>query len=383
MSQSSDVVVIDIGSKSICAYSAEPLSDDNFAVKNSCEIEYSGYMDGAWLNQEEILPSLVKLLDKIERGSGRIKTLYVGIPADFCVVRTAYDKVVFPKPRRVTNADLDEIIESNDPFVSSQYTRIHASPIYYINDKGDRTRDPIGATTAYLKTQLSYIGADSVVLSYLRQGLMRRGVKTVRFLQSEYTAAMTLFSEEERDAGVILADIGYLATSVLYIGGDGLLEMKTFSLGGSMLPMGLSSSLDLPFPVASAFASKVNLGYRDEGEYALKYETSNYVFSVEQVNEIARECIRCVVNYIQKAIGAFRFETSPYATLFLTGGGFSEVRCSREYIAKCFGRSVEVVQPSAANFGKPYYSTTVGLLKNAFAIEKNERFGFIKRLFRF
>ena len=40
----SDVTVIDIGSKSICAYRAERLSEDNFSVKSSFEMEYSGYM---------------------------------------------------------------------------------------------------------------------------------------------------------------------------------------------------------------------------------------------------------------------------------------------------------------------------------------------------
>ena len=92
MSKLSDLVVIDIGSKSICAYNAECLSDDNFAVKNFYEIEYSGYMDGSWVAPEEVLPSIVKLIDKIERTSGRIKKVYVGIPSQFAIVRTVYDE---------------------------------------------------------------------------------------------------------------------------------------------------------------------------------------------------------------------------------------------------------------------------------------------------
>lgn len=383
MLSSSDVTVIDIGSQSISAYSAERLSDDNFAVKSSCEIDYSGYMDGAWLKEEEVLPSIHKLLDRIELGSGRIKKLYVGIPSDFCVVRTVYKKLVFPKARRVTNADVDSLFAENDPFVSSDYARIHSGAAYYLNDRGERLDSPVGTLTSYLKAQLSYIGADREVLSLLRKGLMRRGIRSIRFLQSEYTAAMHLFGKEDRDGGIILADIGYLATSVLYVGGDSLLEMKTFSLGGSMIPMGLSNSLDMPFPAATALAEKINLGYKEEGDYTLKYDTASYTFPVEQVNGIAKECIRCVVNYVQKAIASFRFETSPYATIYLTGGGFSRLRSAQEYVAKCFGRNVETVQPAVPNFCKPNYSTTVGLLKSAFAIEKKERFGFFKKLFRF
>ena len=243
-------------------------------------------------------------------------------------------------------------------------------------------RSPVGTVTSYLKAQLSYIGAESEVLSFLQQGIMRRGIKSVRFIQSEYAEAMSLFGEEERDGGVILADVGYLATSVLYLGGDALLEMKTFPLGGGMIPMGLSDALNIPFPVATALASKVNLAYKEEGEYTLRYEADSYSFPVEQVNSIVKECIRCMMNYTQKALKSFRFESSPYATIFLTGGGLSEIRYAREFVTKYIGRTVEVVQPSAPNFDKPYYSTAVGLLQASLRIEKKERFGLIKKLFR-
>ena len=383
MSKLSDMVVIDIGSKSICAYNAECLSDDNFAIKNSYEIEYGGYMDGSWIAPEEVIPSMVKLIDKIERTSGRIKRVYVGIPSQFAVVRTVYEKLSFPKKKRLTTADIDELIRENDPFVDSAYTRIHAEAVYYVNDRGERLRSPIGKETSVLKTQLSYVGAKTDVISHIRQGLIRYGVKSVEFIQSEYAAALSLFSKEERDNGVILADIGYLSTSVLYVGGDALLELKDFSLGGSMIALGISSTMNIPYNVAAAIASKINLAYKGEGEYSLKYDTKTYTYPIEQINKIAKECIACVVNYIQKAINSFRFDTTPEQPLYLTGGGFSEVKFSREFISKCFRREVEVVQPSMPNYDKPGYSTTVGLLKKAISMEMQEKFGFLKKLFRF
>lgn len=382
MSKLSDMVVIDIGSRSICAYNAERLSDDNFAVKNSYEIEYSGYMDGSWIAPEEIIPSMVKLIDKIERTSGHIKRVYVGIPSQFAVVRTVYDKLSFPKKKRLTAMDIDELFERNDPFVGSPFTRIHTEAVYYINDKGDRVLSPVGKETSVLKTQLSYVGAKTEVISQIRQGLMRYGVKSVDFIQSEYAAALSLFSKEERDNGIVLADIGYLSTSVLYVGGDALLELKDFSLGGSMIALGISSTMNIPFNVASAIASKINLGYKDEGEYTLKYDAKPYTYPIEQINKIAQECIACVVNYIKKAMGAFRFDTAPDQPIFVTGGGFSDIRFSREFMSKCFRKEVEVVQPSMPNYDKPCYSTMVGLLKKAINMEKQEKFVFLKRLFR-
>ena len=382
MSKLSDMVVIDIGSKSICAYNAEYLSDDNFAVKNAYEIEYSGFMDGNWIAPEEVIPSMVKLIDKIERSSERIKHVYVGIPSQFAVIRTVYEKLTFPQTKRVTKTDIDDLFEESNPFIGSPFTKIHAEAVYFINDKGDRVASPIGKDTSVLKTQISYVGVKTEVITAIRQGLLRYGVKSVEFIQSEYASALALFSKQERDNGVILADIGYLSTSVVYVGGDALLELKDFSLGGSMIALGISTTMNIPFNVASALAAKINLGYKGEGDYSLKYDAKTYTYPIEQINDISKECISCVVNYIQKAMRSFRFETSNDQPIYLTGGGFSDIKFAREYISKCFDREVEMVQPSMPNYDKPCYSTTVGLLKKAIIMEKQEKFGFLKRLFR-
>ena len=208
MPQSSDLVAIDIGSRSICAYAAERLSDDAFTVKASCEIEYDGYYEGRWVKSDEVLPSIFKLLDKLERSLGKIKTVYVGIPSDFCEVRTLYDKTSFPKAKRIIASDLDEIFDYNDPFSEGAYERISVRPVSFVGDGGERLEDPIGELSSSLKSHLSYVGAAKEILAPLRNGLMRHGVKTVRFIPAEYAAAQVLFGKEELAGGVLLAEIG-------------------------------------------------------------------------------------------------------------------------------------------------------------------------------
>ena len=381
MSLSSDVVVIDIGSRSICAYAAERLSDDAFSIKSFCETEYDGYTEGRWNRTDDVLPSICKLLDKTERTVGAVKSVYVGIPADFCVLRSVYDKISFPKAKRILRSDLEEIYDTNDPFAESDCETVAVSPILFLDDKGERLRDPVGSVTSFLKTRITYIGAKKAVLDALRDGIASRGVKKVHFIPSEYAAARELFSKEELDGGVLLADIGYTATSVLHMAGDALLEMRTFSLGGSMIPMGLSSRFDLPYRVASAFVPRINLGYKDEGEYSMKYDASTYVCPVGETNAITKECIDCIALYLRRAIESFKYEVPSGATLYVTGGGLCDVRLAREYLSKALGRKVEFVQPMTPSFAKPYFSTAVGLIREAIAMQKKERFGFLRKLF--
>jgi len=381
MSLSSDVVVIDIGSRSICAYAAERISDDAFSVRSYCETEYDGYTEGRWNRADTLLPSICKLLDKTERTVGQSKTVYVGIPADFCIVRSIYDKISFPKAKRITRGDLEEIYETNDPFSGSDAETIAVSPILFLDDKGERLSDPIGHATTFLKMRITFIGVKKEILDELRDGITARGVKKVAFIPSEFAAARELFSKEEREVGILLADIGYTATSILHLSGDALLEMRTFALGGSMIPVGLANRFDMPYRVASAFVPRINLGYKDEGDYSMKYDASTYVCPVGEANAVTKECIDCIALYLSRAIESFKYEVPLGATLYVTGGGLCDIRLAREYLAKALGRRVEFVQPTTPSFAKPYFSTAVGLIREAIAMQRKERFSFLRRLF--
>lgn len=381
MSQVSDVTVIDIGSKSISAYRAERLSDENFAVKTYCEIDYSGYMDGAWLVSDEIIPSLSKLLEKLERGTGRIKKVYVGLPAQFCHVRTIPVGVTFPKAKRVSAQDMKNLADHYDPFREDDAVILHVRPISFRTDSGERTSSPERLVTGALKGELSYVACEKSVHDFLTQALIRLGIKEVRFIQSEYASAIHLFTKEERENGLLLADIGYLSTSLQYLSGEGIDEMKTISLGGAFLSAGFSQGLNVPFQVAQILASRLNLAARDEGIYTFMYNGHEYSFSTAEVNEMAKECIGYIASYVKKAIESLRADIPASTTLYLTGGGLFTVRGAAECLSKYCGREVRYIQPSVANYAKPYYSTTAGLIFEAMDMEKANKFGFIKRFF--
>ena len=380
MAQVSDVTVIDIGSRSICAYRAEMISDDNFAVKSSCEIEYSGYMDGEWLAPEEIAPSFVKLIEKLERGADRIKRVYVGVPAQFCHVRTIPAGVTFPKAKRVSSHDIRDLMAHYDPF-QGQAVILHVKPLYYITDRGERTLTPERLVTSSLKAELSYIACEEKVHSFLTQILFKMGIKDVTFIQSEYASAVHLFTREERDSGILLVDMGYLSTCIQFLRGDGVDEMKTISLGGGFLPAGLSQGLNIPFSVARYLVSRVDLASPEEGSYSFKCDNRDYSFPISEINGMTRECIDYVASYVRKAVDTLRADIPAYTVMYLTGGGLIETRGAVEYMSKCCGREIRYIQSNVANYAKPYYSTAVGLIFEAIEAEKRKRFGFLRRLF--
>ena len=380
MAQVSDVTVIDIGSRSICAYRAEMLSADNFAVKSFCEIEYSGYMDGEWLAPEEIAPSFEKLIEKLERSGDRIKRVYVGVPAQFCHVRTIPAGVTFPKVKKVTEHDIRDLYDHYDPF-RGQAVLLHVKPLYFITDRGVRTLSPERMVTSSLKAELSYIACEEEVHSFLTKVLFKLGIKDVTFIQSEYASAVHLFTRDERDAGILLVDMGYLSTCIQYVKGDGVDEMKTFSLGGGFIPAGLSQGLNIPFSLARQLTARVDLASPEDGRYSVTCDDGERSFLISEVNEMVRECIQYLASYVKKSVDSLRADLPTHTVLYLTGGGLVEIRGGAEYLSKCCGRDVRYIQANVANYAKPYYSTAVGLVSEAIETEKSKRFGFIKRLF--
>ena len=381
MAQLSDVTVIDIGSRSIGAYRAEILSEENFTVLSSCEIDYSGYMDGAWLDEEEIVPAFARLLERIERSTGPVKEVFIGIPAQFCTVKTVPAGVTFASAKRPSATDIKNLIDHYDPFTSDGDCLLHAEALYYLTDEGKYTLTPQAEKTSSLKAELSYIACEASLIAFFKKACARCGVKDVRFIQSEYAAAMHLFSRSEREEGVFLADIGFLATTVQYIAGDGVVDMKTFSLGGAFIPAGLTDGLSIPYGAACVLSSRLNLASGESGNYTFDYDGREYVYPIERVNDMVRECLKYVASNIKKAIAAVSPETDPTVPVYLTGGGLYGIRGATEQLSKYAEREIRYIHPDVANYTKPYYSTAVGLILTAAQKREKGLFGFIKRLF--
>lgn len=366
------VAVMDIGSKKISAYIVEGSFDIGIStVIGAYECEYSGYIDGEFVAPAEVRACFGKIIGKISREDNSIKKLYVGVPAQFCLTRYVNAFSTASETHRVTQAEIDNLICEFNPFIDSDYLMLHHDVVNYEIDSSKHIADPINHSSSTLKASIAYIGVEKRAISFIKSELARLGVHNVEYMQAEHLANKNLFSYADREIGVLSVDVGYMSTAAMFTLCDGLVELKTFSLGGELIISGLVNTFDIEVEAATALAEKVNLALLDNSPpYQIYYGGDTIPFSVKSVNDVVKECVICLAGYVKKAIDSFSFSFPPSIVLYVMGGGISEIRGAKELFARFVGRKVEVVAPELLNYSKPCFSSAVGLMNGALIEEK-------------
>ena len=84
-----DVAVLDFGSGKISVYVAKKNVNNCFIVKSVGECNYAGFMDGEFIEPENLENAIKSAISDAELSLlKKIKKIYVGVPTQFCVCET-------------------------------------------------------------------------------------------------------------------------------------------------------------------------------------------------------------------------------------------------------------------------------------------------------
>ena len=129
-------------------------------------------------------------------------------------------------------------------------------------------------------------------------------------------------AQRSRDNGAFLVDIGFISSSVAFSQGDGLVFIKSFSLGGGYIASDIMDVLDIPYDHVASLAEKININLSpaSNDQYYISVNNSNFAYKISLINEIAVSTIDDICDYVQKAINSCRIE-SRGSPIYLTGSG--------------------------------------------------------------
>lgn len=381
--QKNQVAVLDFGSEKLRALFGERGVNNTFVIKGSAYIDYSGFYDGEFLEPDELASKISEAVDGI-RENGRIEVdkIFVGVPGEFVTSVLREKSISFPKKKKINETDVEELFAAASNFKSERYTVINKSAIYYVLGDNRRVVEPLGFVSEKLGGFLSYVLADRYFINKITPLLASLGFAEIEYVSSTLAESMFLFEPEIRDRFALLADVGYLTSSVVLIRGDGILYQKSFSYGGGHITADLSHYLGADFDIAEALKRRINVGCKAEGGavYEIVREPDVLTFPVAKANEIVCSALDNLCELIDSCLAKCPVKFPDYLTLYLTGGGVSYMRGCKEYISKRLNRVTEVIAPNLPNLNKPTQSSELGLLN--MALKQNApKPGLFKKLF--
>ncbi|HKL94706.1 MAG TPA: cell division FtsA domain-containing protein [Clostridia bacterium] len=368
-----ELVVLDVGSKIFSAMVATKKNQGVFYVKSYAETPYSGYENGEWFDIDELRQSAIATLESVIFKTGcKSKTLFVSIPAEFATTVTKDVAIILDRRRKVVDSDIDYLFKKGDTYESnSQYLPVNTSAIYFTVDDSSRLLiDPRGVFAGKISARASYILAERGFVELFDSIAKSMGFSNVEYISQEWAQGLTLLEKEQRDKDCLLINIGYLSSSVSVIRGEGLLELKSFSLGGAHITANIFESFDTPFEIAEEARNKVdlNLNYSDE-DYIETQDEGGFVSA--EIAEVVKNSLDILIETVASAIELCKYDITSYAPLYLTGNEIPNIRGAVNYIQDAFEKQIEVLSPRLPAYNKPHYASVVSLLTVASKLGRN------------
>ena len=377
-----DIAVLDVNSRLISAIVGSKRAQSVFGIKSLVEKQHQGYENGEWFDKDDTVDIAKSvLLDAMKSAESRTKKLFIGVPAEFVTVVTKEVGIRLDRQRRVIDDDIDYLLKKGDDFDTDKYLKIHTSPIYYsvngdekiYSDVRNMEATGVDACVSYMLCERSFVKTFDEVASSL-------GFTDVRYVATCWAECMSLLEKEQRDSVYMLIDIGYLSSSVCIAKGEGILEMKSFSMGGAHICADIYEALDVPFDMAEEAKRLVdiNLNYNDEA--VLVGDGENVVYAADAC-EIAKNRLDVFADVISDIFKEIEEDAPSYVPVYLTGEGVASMRGAKKYLSEQLGKNIEVVTPKLPGFVKPDDCSKASLLVMADNLSKFNFGEFIKKIF--
>ena len=377
-----DIVVLDVTSRLISAIVGVKKAQSVFGIKSIVEKEQSGYADGQWFDEAEMVTTVKSVLAEAMRSANsRSKRLFVGVPGEFVSVVSKRVSVRLDRRRRIADDDIDYLLQKGNDFGPSDFVLINTSAVYFsINGDEKLYADVRGMYADSVDACISYVLAERRFVKTFDRIGEELGFSDVRYVASNWAECVALLDNEQRENTYVLIDVGYLSSSVSIAKGEGVLDMKSFSLGGAHISADICEALDVPFEYAEEAKDivDINLNY-SENKWLVKRDGQE--IKACEVVPIVKSRLDVFADIILNILDGFSENTSSYLPIYLTGEGIASMRGARKYLSEKIGKNIELVTPKLPGFMNAEDSSKTALLLMADTLLKTGIGDVIKSIF--
>lgn len=250
------LVGLDIGTTKICAIVGE-LTDDGIDVIGIGSHPSKGLRKGVVVNIETTVQSIQRAIDEAEAMAGtEITHVYTGIAGGH--IRSFGGRgVVALKDREVREADVARVIEQAKTVnIPVDREVIHVLPQEYIVDDQPGIREPLGMTGARLEAKVHIVTGAVASAQNIVKCANRAGLNVADIVLQPLASSEAVLTEEEKDLGVCLVDIGGGTTDIAIFQNGSIVHTAVIALGGNNLTNDIAVGLRTPMEQAERIKQK-------------------------------------------------------------------------------------------------------------------------------
>jgi cell division protein FtsA len=379
--KNSIVVGLDIGTSKVCAVIGE-MTENGVEIIGVGSHPSQGLRKGVVINIEGTVNSVKKAVEEAGLMAGcEIHTVFTSISGGHIKAFNSHG-IVAVKNKEVTPRDLERVIDAARAVaIPMDRDVIHVLPQDYIIDDQDGIREPLGMSGVRLEAKVHIVTGAATSAQNIVKCCNRTGLNVAEMVLAPLAAAEAVLSDEERELGVVLIDVGGGTTDIAIYHDGAVKHTAVVGIGGNHVTNDIAAGLRTPFNDAErikqrhgcARASMVTGDERvDVPSVAGKGKGS---VSRQILCEIIEPRLDEIFELVQKEVAKSGFEGALTSGIVITGGSML-LPGAVEMAERSFGLPVRLGVPARVRglidiIGNPTYATGVGLVLHG--MKRHER----------
>jgi len=376
------IAAIDIGTSKVCTIMGAVDDKSGLRVLGVGIAPSHGIEKAVVSNVNLVKESIRQSVSKAEMMAGsKLTSAYIGVTGQS--IKSANKSATIA----ITHADqlvrqedlkrvLDVALNAQTP---GERKILHVIPRSYTLD-GHEVQNPIGMHGNELGIEAHVITGASASVQNLTQCISGAGIGVEEFVLEPLAGAEAILTAEEKQAGVLVADIGGGITNIAVMRDGCIYHTSVLSVAGQHVTQDIATGLALPIELAEEMKKKYgSLQPLQEKEGEKVVGENGHSIAYQDLCEIMRarmeELMRLVIMELPRA----DFAGLIPAGIVVTGGcanipGLVEMAQNITHLPVRIGVPSALSGVSAAMLNDPSYATSVGLLlwkmKNASTDQK-------------
>jgi cell division protein FtsA len=377
------VVGIDIGSSKIGVLIAKSDERGGLELVGRGLAPNRGTRKGNIVNVEQTVEALKVASEEAEVMAGvEISRAYVGVAgADIRSLNSRGMVSVARRDREITHQDIQRVLEAaQSAALPSDREILHAIPQEFLVDEQGGIADPLGMPGSRLEVLVHLVTGNVTRSKTLLTCVNRAGIEVISMVFEPLATAEAVLTEDERELGVILVDLGSGTTEYALFEGGEPQHSAVLPIGAGHFTNDLAMVLRTPF--AEAEKIKVKRGcclssmvVDEEGISVPTVGGGNArVVPRRELSEILQPRAEEIFQLVRQDLERNGYEEAPRCGVVLTGGG-SQLDGLLEMAEQIFDAGVRYGLPRGLGglvdvIGSPAWSTATGLLLYGKAVEQ-------------
>lgn len=236
-SKSNFSVVIDVGTAKLAAFSGIKNEEGKMEILASARVPAKGIKRGVVVNIDEAANSVEQLLEEIlQQIDGKITKVdlaYAGQPMKIFEFKGSR---LTTGEGMVTQTDVDELLrEAKSMDLDEDFRILHLIPQSFIVDDEPADLNPVGAIGRKIETTIKMIVVPEIYIANFKRVLDKLDVELGEVIFAPLAAAEAALTEDEKELGAVLLDIGAGTTKLAVYSEGVLIHAAVIPFGGDVV----------------------------------------------------------------------------------------------------------------------------------------------------